>query len=115
AHRRVFMNPRFFTLRACVFLGVWSFIALRLRSSSLAMDAGKGGAQRSVALRRSSNAALIVTTLTVAFAGFDWLMSLSPEFASTMFGAYFIAMCLFGGSAWLVVLVAFADARGFSG
>jgi hypothetical protein len=115
AHRRVFMNPRFFTIRACVFLGLWSFIALWLRRSSLAMDAGKSGVERSLALRRSSYAGLVVTALTVAFAGFDWLMSLSPEFASTMFGAYFIAMCLFGGCAWLVLLVAFAEARGFSG
>jgi hypothetical protein len=32
-----------------------------------------------------------------------------------MFGAYFVAICLFGGTAWLVLLMVFADARGFSG
>jgi hypothetical protein len=115
AHRRAFMNPRFFTLRAYAFLALWSVVALRLRGSSLAMDKGADGAERSLALRRSSSGWLVAVALTVAFAGFDWLMSLSPEFASTMFGAYFIATCLFGGCAWLVLLVAFADRRGFSG
>lgn len=34
---------------------------------------------------------LIVFALTVSFASFDWIMSLSPEWSSTMFGVYLFA------------------------
>ncbi|HSU39844.1 MAG TPA: hypothetical protein VLJ38_09750, partial [Polyangiaceae bacterium] len=115
AHRRAFMNPRAFTIRAGVYILIWSFFALRLRAVSLRMDTGANAVADSAGLRRLSYGGLVVTSVTVAFAGFDWLMSLAPEFSSTMFGAYFIGICLFAGTAWLVLLLAFADARGFSG
>jgi hypothetical protein len=113
-HRRAFMNPRFFTLRAAFYLGLWSFFGLRLRALSLAMERRGAREERSGHLRRTSYVGLVVVSVTAAFAAFDWLMSLSPEFASTMYGAYFIGLCLFGGTAWLVLLMAVAEARGFS-
>lgn len=115
ARRRGFMNPRFFTLRAAVYLLLWSFLALRLRALSFAMERGGERELLIARLRRTSYAGLVLGALSVGFAGFDWLMSLAPEFASTMFGAYFIAICLFAGTAWLVLLVAAGEARGFSG
>ncbi len=113
-HRQPFMNARFFTVRAAGYLVIWSLMSLRLRGLSLALDRGGTGAVISGRLRRMSYVGLVVLTITVAFAGFDWLMSLDAEFASTMFGAYFVGTCLFGGTAWLVLLLAAADMRGFS-
>jgi hypothetical protein len=112
--RRPFMNPEFFSLRAAGYLVIWSALALLLRGLSLALERGEAGVALSGRLRRWSYAGLVVVTLTVGFAGFDWLMSLDPEFASTMFGAYFVGTCLFGGVVWLILLAAAADAHGFS-
>jgi hypothetical protein len=111
-HRRAFMNTPDFVLRACGYLVFWSLLALLLRHWSLAMN---GEDERRTALsRRLSYFGLAAGSLTGAAAAFEWMMSLSPEFASTMFGAYWLAMCLFGGVAWVIVALALAQRFGFA-
>jgi len=43
--------------------------------------------------------------LTTSFAAFDWIMSLSPAWFSTMFGVYFFAGCCTSGFAMMIVAV----------
>ena len=43
-------------------------------------------------LRKLSAPGILLFALTVAFASFDWLMSLDAHWFSTMFGVYFFAM-----------------------
>jgi hypothetical protein len=113
-HRRPFMNRASFSLRAEAYLVFWSILALLLRGWSFAMERGESAGRYSTRLRRLSYVGLPLGAVTVAFAGFDWLMSLAPELASTMFGAYFISMCLFGGAAAMVLLLALAERGGFA-
>jgi len=44
------------------------------------------------ALRNLSAPGILIFALTIAFASFDWLMSLDAHWFSTMFGVYFFAM-----------------------
>jgi hypothetical protein len=111
-HRQAFMNPGFFVLRAGLYLLLWSWVALALRRYSLAMEQAADPARLAARLRRLSYAALPLMALTTAFSGFEWLMSLSAEFSSTMFGALWIAVCLFGGMACTVVLTGIAQRSG---
>jgi len=113
--RRSFMSTGFFAGRAAGYLVLWAVLGWLLRRWSLAMERRGQGERFAARLRALSYAGLPLGALTAAFAAFEWLMSLSPEFASTMFGAYFIGMCLLSGTAWLIVLVAFADSRGRAG
>jgi hypothetical protein len=108
-HRRPFMNPSFFTARAALYLVIWSVVALRLRGRSLAMEHGADPERCARGLRRLSYACLPLFAITIALSGFEWLMSLSPDFASTMYGANWIAVCLFGGQACVVVLTGLAQ------
>jgi hypothetical protein len=108
-HRQAFMNPGWFVLRAGAYLLLWSLLALALRRHSLAMERAADPAQLAGRLRRLSYAGLPLMALTAALSGFEWLMSLSPEFASTMFGALWVAVCLFGGMACTVVLTGLAQ------
>ena len=103
-HRQAFMNLPFFAVRAGVYLAIWSVIALVLRQLSLAMEHGADAQHSARRLRRLSYVALPVLALTSAASAFEWLMSLSPEFSSTMFGANWIAVCLFGGVASTILL-----------
>ncbi|HET8936057.1 MAG TPA: hypothetical protein VFN67_21570 [Polyangiales bacterium] len=103
-HRQAFMNVPFFAVRAGIYLTIWSAIALALRQLSLAMEHGVDAQRCARRLRRLSYAALPILALTAAASAFEWLMSLSPEFSSTMFGANWIALCLFGGVASTIVL-----------
>jgi hypothetical protein len=103
-HRQPFMNPGFFTIRAGIYLTLWSTFAWLLRDASLAMDRGRDPARCARRLRALSYAGLPLIAMTSAFAAFEWFMSLSPTFSSTMFGALWIALCLFGGMASTVLL-----------
>jgi hypothetical protein len=103
-HRQPFMNPGFFTLRAAVYLVLWSGFAWSLRANSLALDRGRDPERCARRLRALSYAGLPLIALTSGFASFEWFMSLSPTFASTMFGALWIALCLFAGMACTVLL-----------
>jgi hypothetical protein len=103
-HRAPFMNPGFFTVRAAAYLVIWSVWSMVLRNASLAMERGADPERQARRLRRLSYSGLVVFSLTGGISAFEWLMSLSPEFSSTMFGAMWLAACLFGGLACVVLL-----------
>src|SRR6185436_2467689 len=66
----------------------------------------------SARLRRLAGPGIIVLALTQTFASFDWIMSLTPHWYSTIFGVYFFAGSFVGFIALLsVVAVAMRRAR----
>jgi hypothetical protein len=113
-HRASVLNSAQFTGRALLYLACWWFLAERLRSESLAGDRGADGERCARKLRRLSYAGLTLLTISVGFAGYEWLMSLSPDFVSTMFSASWIAICLLSGIAIIGALFALGAARGLS-
>ncbi len=85
-----FLNVPFFLIRAAVYFACWSIIALLYYRVSRRQDA-TGDAVVSASLRRLAGPAIIVLALTQTFASFDWIMSLTPHWYSTIFGVYFFA------------------------
>ena len=61
---------------------------------------------------RVSAAGLIVLALTLSFAAFDWFMSLSPAWYSTIYGVDYFAGGMVGALALLAVTIAWARRRG---
>ena len=98
-----YLNVPFFLIRAVVFFGLWSFIAVMYYRGSRAQDA-TGDPAVSFRLRRLAGPALIVLALTQTFASIDWIMSLTPHWYSTIFGVYFFAGSFVGFIALLSVL-----------
>ena len=86
-HKRPYLNMLSFSIRAFVYLGIFSAFAWFLRSLSLRQDES-GDALLSVTMRRYSPAGLVLFVLAFTFASFDWLMSLQPTWYSTIFGLY---------------------------
>ena len=99
-----YLNVPFFLVRAALYFGIWSFIALLYYRGSRGQDA-TGDPRVSARLRRLAGPALIVLALTQTFASFDWIMSLTPHWYSTMFGVYFFAGSFVGFIALLSVVV----------
>lgn len=86
-----YLNIPFFIGRNVVYFLVWGFLGHRLYKKSLLMDeTGDWGIQS--LLRKISAPGIVFFGFSVAFASFDWLMSLDPHWFSTMFGVYFFAM-----------------------
>jgi hypothetical protein len=85
-----FLNVPFFLIRAALYFGIWSFIALLYYRGSRGQDL-TGDLKVSARLRRFAGPGIIVLALTQTFASVDWIMSLAPHWYSTMFGVYFFA------------------------
>ena len=100
-----YLNVPFFLVRAALYFGIWSFIALLYYRGSRGQDA-TGDPGVSARLRRLAGPAIIVLALTQTFASIDWIMSLTPHWYSTMFGVYFFAGSFVGFIALLSVVAA---------
>jgi hypothetical protein len=99
-----FLNVTFFVIRAAIYFVSWSAIAIVYYSRSRSQDV-TGDAAVSARLRRFAGPALIVMAITSTFASIDWIVSLSPQWYSTMFGVYFFAGSFIGFIALMSVLV----------
>jgi hypothetical protein len=94
----------FFLGRAALYMAVWTAFAIGIVRTSRRQDADNSVAhtRRNV---RLSIAFLVLFALTFWLASFDWIMSLEPGWASTIFGIYNFAGMFSSGLALLVLLV----------
>ncbi len=88
--KTVWLNVPFFLGRSAFYFVVWLGLALLLNRWSLAQDR-TGDAKFAQRLRRLSAIGMILYMLTATLAGYDWLMSLEPEWFSSIYGLLFIA------------------------
>ena len=103
----VWLNPPMFMARAAVILVVWlglvSALHRRLRA------AGRPGSPSWSRLARASALFLVMLAITLSVASWDWLMSLEPEWYSTMYTVYVFAGCLQAGVASTVLVAGALD------
>ncbi|MEP6940849.1 MAG: hypothetical protein ABI846_13875 [Rudaea sp.] len=100
AHKAAYLNVPFFVIRAAVFLAVWIVIGELLTRWATRLHRDE---QRYTArLRALSAAGLPLVALTLTFAAFDWLMSLTPLWYSTIYGLLYFS----GGFVGALSLVA---------
>lgn len=90
-HKRPFLNTTFFIIRNIIYFTIWSFLGYKIYSNSVEMDES-GDWDIDVKQRTVSAPGILLFAFSVAFASFDWLMSLDSHWFSTMFGVYFFAM-----------------------
>lgn len=87
--KAAYLNVPFFIARAVVYFAVWATLAWLLHRWSLAQDRDDPAA--TARMRRLSAAGMILYMLTATFAGYDWLMSLEPEWFSSAYGLILIS------------------------
>ncbi len=108
-HRAGMMNVPAVAIRSLFYFAFWTFFTVVLTHLSKKQDeTGNLG----YAQQRTNMAALgmVMHVIIVTFAVLDWVMSLEPEWYSTMFGAWFVisqTMAAMG-------LVTFIGARGYA-
>jgi hypothetical protein len=98
-----FLNVPFFLIRAAIYFGAWSALAVLYFRGSRGQDA-TGDPAVSARLRRFAGPGIIILALTSSFASVDWIMSLTPHWYSTMMGVYFFAGSFVGFIALLSVM-----------
>lgn len=107
-HRQPYLNIPFFSVRLVVYFAVWIGLAFLLSKWSREQDR-TAAPELTRRLRLLSGPGLVLYGVTVTFAAFDWVMTLGPQWHSTIFGAVFIvgqglaALCFMVlVSSWLV-------------
>ncbi len=86
-----YLNEPFFVIRQLIYLGIWGFLGYKLHKVSVDMDKTEDWGLTKL-LQKISAPGILLFSLTIAFASFDWMMSLDAHWFSTMFGVYFFAM-----------------------
>lgn len=97
------LNVPFFLGRTVFYFGVWTALALWFHRKSTEQDTS-GDPRLTKTMETASTAALVLFAFTVTFFAFDYLMSLTPHWYSTIFGVYFFAGCVLSFFALMTVL-----------
>ena len=108
--KRAYLEVPFFVVRAAVYWITWIALAELLRRASLRQDGASDEASAHALAHRMrvlSAAGLPALALTLTFAAFDWMMSLSPAWSSTLYGVYVFA----GGGVGALALLAVASPK----
>lgn len=106
-----YLNTPFFVIRQIIYFGFWSFMGYHLYQKSVEMDeTGNWGLQ--TLMRKTSGPGLFFFAITLAFASFDWLMTLDPHWYSTIFGVYYFAMSFQGVFAMMILVIMFLWKQG---
>ena len=88
--KRLYLNPEFFTVRMVFYFAVWFTLAYFLNKWSKEEDAGSAGLALWMRMEGLSGIGLVIFGFTVTFASIDWVMSLEPQWYSTIYGLLFM-------------------------
>ncbi len=102
----VYLNTPFWIARSVAYLVIWSLLAAAFLGADRDNPAPEaGGLPRA---RRLAAGGLIVYTLTVSLAAFDWIAALMPEWYSSGFGLLVGTGQMLAGMAFGVAVAAYA-------
>lgn len=105
-HQRSWNAPGFFLVRAVLYLGVFTALAVLLGRADAAWNA-EPSPENARRERTISAVGLPILAFALTFASFDWLMSLQPAWMSNMYGLYVFtsgfvnALAVIAVAAWL--------------
>jgi len=109
--KEAWMTRPFFLARAAFYLVAWVALARMVVSASRRYDVSADDAS-SRHLMRWSVAFIVVFAITFSLASFDWVMSLDPGWASTMFGIYSFSGLFASGLAAIAIFAVRAERVG---
>jgi len=98
------LNIPFFVFRTVVYLAVWGLLIRKIIVTSRTQDAERG-AVLTLKNRRFSAAFIAIFAFTFTLASMDWIMTLEPEWYSTIFGIYNFSGVFLSGLAMTTVIV----------
>jgi hypothetical protein len=103
-HKRHYLNPPFFVIRAAFYMATFTAVGTLLRRWSRQNDE-RPTMRRVRLMRMLSGGGLPLVGLATTWASFDWTMSLQPGWSSTIFGLYFFAGAMVGALALVSVFM----------
>ncbi len=98
-----YLNPTFFLIRLGIVFAAWILLTRWFLARSVEQDR-TGDPALTTRMQQVAAPAMFAFAITLTFASFDLLMSLEPEWFSTMFGVYFFAGSVLAFFAFLPVV-----------
>jgi len=105
-----YLNPAFFIERTVIYFAIWSLLAYLLNRWSLDQDR-TAQPRFTRRMKMLSGPGLGLFVLTTTFASIDWVMSLDPEWSSTMFGLLFVASWALSAMAFVIATMSLLSSR----
>jgi len=105
AFKQAWLAYPFFLIRAVIYVAAWMGFAWAIRRNSHRQDS-QGGSKLSRRNTHLAIAFIVVFAVTFWLASTDWVMSLEPEWSSTIFGIYHFSGMFLAGLAVVALLAA---------
>ncbi len=112
AHKSVFLNVPFFSVRLLLYFTLWIFMARYLRKLSLKEDV-EGGLSWFQKSEFYSKVNIFIIAITFTFASIDWLMSIHPHWYSTIFSFKSFGSAFYHGSTAVILIILLLHKAGY--
>jgi hypothetical protein len=94
-----------FKTRAVIYFAVWLLLMFVFNRWSKEQDVNREDRRLRARLKMAAGPGIILYVFAMSFAAIDWVMSLSPHWASTIYGFLFIAGQLISSMAFMIAVV----------
>jgi hypothetical protein len=110
-HKAGYLNVGFFLIRVVVYFGFWGLLSRYFLKQSMEQDTS-GKAEVNKSLQAVSAPSMLLFGLTLTFCVFDLVMSVDPDFFSTIFGVYYFGGAVACGYSLLALSLMWLQGKG---
>lgn len=103
--QRSYLTPNGFRVRAILYFALWGILVFLFNRWSREQDANPEDTAVRRRFKTLAGPGIILYVFVMSFAAIDWAMSLSPHWASTIYGFIFIAGQLISSMSLMIAIV----------
>jgi hypothetical protein len=103
--QKSYLTTQGFYLRALIYFALWLALMFIFNILSKQQDTHQGDRALRRRLQMLAGPGIILYVFAMSFAAIDWVMSLSPHWASTIYGFLFVAGQLISSMAFMIAVV----------
>ena len=103
--QRAYLKPNGFRVRAILYFAVWGILVFLFNRWSREQDANPEDIAVRQRFKILAGPGIILYVFVMTFASIDWVMSLSPHWASTIYGFLFVAGQLISSMSLMIAIV----------
>ncbi|MGB7731129.1 MAG: hypothetical protein WBL50_24120 [Candidatus Acidiferrum sp.] len=105
AWQQGYLTTHGYLLRAIVYFAIWFLLVWLFNAFSRLQDEQPEDRTIRLRFKRMSGPGIILYVLAMTFAAIDWVMSISPHWASTIYGFIFVAGQLISAMCLMIIVV----------
>ncbi len=110
--QRAYLTPNGFRIRAVLYFGIWLILVFLFNRWSREQDVNREDRGLRRRLKMLAGPGIILYVFVMTFAAIDWVMSISPHWASTIYGFLFVAGQLISSMSLMIAMVVLLSRAG---